>query len=1716
MKTKITFPLGFTAKTRAVRALRKIIMAGSLLLVAAPGLGDNYTFFNGSSCNYTLLYRYLVRYYGNWCVYPPSPLGGLSVYPCVVGDWRWYTANVGPGQTVTITLPGECLSVQYRAEGLFFVAPDGLHVYSVLRGGQYGNDIAIYNNCSSVTGVGQLGVGDGNDFPTPPGSPAPPGGDDGCPGMPVWRVSEPYITLWLEDEPLGYQPAIGPRISFRLSFKGREAAAGYDRNGFSVGKKWNFSWRSYVVKDWNSNNMVFFPGGGNRTYTTNMDYLTNTRLTGDTTNGFTLFFPDGGKDVYGLIVTNSSGTFQGAFLTERWNAQAQKTTLNYFDYNPNYCTDPNNLAVRLKNVVDGDGRTNSIYYATNNSYSSNLISQVADPFGRSVSLAYDNNGRLTNITDVAGISTSFACDTNDWVTNMTTPYGTNLFTITDSGTNVPPNGRSVLVTEPDGSKQLYLYTNNAPGVASSYATNQVPSTSPFTNTFDNSEMDLRNSFHWGRQQYAALSTTNISSFTASDYLKARMRHWLKADPTTLGETLSMERWPSPDGVTEGQKTWYDYASKTNSAYEGTQVLPLFTARMLPDGTTAFTRTARNGFGAVTNEVSTYSIGSTVYFRTNSFAYAANEIDLLSATNSLGVQVSCNAYNAYHQVFTNYNALNEMTVYTYDNSNRLTSISRPSGLVTTNIYGADGYLAQQIDVGIATNSFTYTNGLVFTHTDPRVLTVTNTWDALQRLRRVDYPGGTFITNCYDKLDLVRAVDRTGFPTAYHYDALRQLRDVTNALNRVTHYEYCTCGTLESITDPLNQTSVFVHDNAGRMTNTVYADNYSVNICYDLAGRLITVSDSAGSSVTNWYNNQGLLVAVSNALGRVQTAAYDILDRVTNSVDANGVSVDMTYDALGRLRSRAYPDGGMEKFGYTLNVSGPTSYTNQLEKVTRFGYDAAGRKIAETNANQEALQFTYSGAGDLLTLTDGKNQITRWNYDQFGRATNKLDATSAEIFRYAYDPNGRLTNRWTAVKGNTVYRYDPIGNLTNVDYAASPDITLQYDALNRLTNMVDAVGTNRYTYTAAGQLLSEDGPWASDTVSYTYNNRRRSTLSLLQPSASAWSVSYGWDAATRLTNVTSTAGSFGYSYLAPYSLLPATLSLPNGAYITNTYDSVARLLSTTLKNTQNSTLNTHDYSYNQGNQRTQQVFTPGNYVNYTYDNIGQLRTAKGKESGAVTNRLHEQMGYAYDAASNLKQRTNNALMQTVNVNSLNELSTVSRSGTLTVAGTTTSAATNVSVNSLTATRYADYTFAKDGFGLTDGTNTFTAIAQDNYGRVDTNTVSVFLPVTNSYSYDQNGNLTSDGRRGFDYDDENQLVRIVESNAWKSEFTYDGRMRRRIETNFVWQGGAWIPTNVVRYVYDGNLPIQHRDSNNVPVLTLTRGLDFSLTLQGSGGIGGLLAMTEASGSHSYYHADGNGNVTCLVNTNQLIVARYLFDPFGNTLSISGPKAFVNRYRFSSKPIHELSGNYDFLRRWYAPELQRWPNHDPLGELYDINLYRFVYNSPLNYLDVNGLWPSGGYGTRTVHQASIDRVLNNLPEADRRILRDQQRIADSGDNASIPNSFQHAMRPPGQSVEDARTLANQFARREIRSARCLERMGQHEDALRRLGNAMHLLQDATSPAHTGFQEWRGSFDGGAAHFGREDFDPRANSALDQATRRAYDFFNSNTPIPRDFNFFQ
>jgi RHS repeat-associated protein len=545
----------------------------------------------------------------------------------------------------------------------------------------------------------------------------------------------------------------------------------------------------------------------------------------------------------------------------------------------------------------------------------------------------------------------------------------------------------------------------------------------------------------------------------------------------------------------------------------------------------------------------------------------------------------------------------------------------------------------------------------------------------------------------------------------------------------------------------------------------------------------------------------------------------------------------------------------------------------------------------------------------------------------------DQTTADLI-YGYNANGWLTNRFTQTGTGsntdgyaTTYTYDAAGNLTQINYpAGTASVTNQYDALNRLTNRLDGLGQTRYLHAVLGngqRAFTEDGPWSSDQVTVTNRYGLRAALAIAQPTGQFLATN-AWDAAGRWSAVGGTAGTFTYAYPATGVVaLPAAVTLPGGGYITNQYDALGRLTRTELRTSGGSILNAYGYQYNSAYQRTligrtnTALSSYNGYVTAEYDTAGQLTKAWTYQLDG-TPVTSQKWSYGYDPAQNLNKRTNNTTVETFAVNALNQLTSIPDS----------------------------------------------TPAYDRRGNL----------VTRAFSGNQTWTYT--------YDHENRLTSVATDNYYtpegyrfKVEFVYDAQGRLRFKRNYIWSGGGWYGSGgETRYLYDGMLLLQERDGGNVPLVSYTRGRDLSGTLDGAGGIGGLLARSHGYSSgtwanHNFYHSDGNGNATALVNSGGTLQASYIYDPYGRYVSASGTLASTNVMRFSSKPwgaFHgsATSGLYYYGHRFYDPHLQRWLSRDPIREEGGVGLYVHVNNSPMSYIDPWGTqfrWPFTKGGTIT-----------------------------------------------------------------------------------------------------------------------------------------------------------
>ncbi|MDD2601267.1 MAG: RHS repeat-associated core domain-containing protein [Kiritimatiellae bacterium] len=236
----------------------------------------------------------------------------------------------------------------------------------------------------------------------------------------------------------------------------------------------------------------------------------------------------------------------------------------------------------------------------------------------------------------------------------------------------------------------------------------------------------------------------------------------------------------------------------------------------------------------------------------------------------------------------------------------------------------------------------------------------------------------------------------------------------------------------------------------------------------------------------------------------------------------------------------------------------------------------------------------------------------------------------------------------------------------------------------------------------------------------------------------------------------------------------------------------------------------------------------------------------------------------------------------------------------------------------------------------------------------------------TFDLDGNMTflpstSGGGAGgwhCQWDAENRLIGVSNlTTTVVACYTYDHQSRRISKSTLTPSTPSSSLTS--KFTYDGwNLIHEQTSTNNLSFIAhnlsfYTWGLDLSGTLQGAGGVGGLLCETKVTNSeiNTYYAlADANGNITEYLNDSGTVVAHSEYDAFGNTSASSGDMVDDFVFRFSSKYLDSETGLYYYGFRYYDPVTGRWLSRDPIEESGGINLYGIGGNDLINKIDLLG----------------------------------------------------------------------------------------------------------------------------------------------------------------------
>ncbi|HEV2826447.1 MAG TPA: RHS repeat-associated core domain-containing protein [Pyrinomonadaceae bacterium] len=204
---------------------------------------------------------------------------------------------------------------------------------------------------------------------------------------------------------------------------------------------------------------------------------------------------------------------------------------------------------------------------------------------------------------------------------------------------------------------------------------------------------------------------------------------------------------------------------------------------------------------------------------------------------------------------------------------------------------------------------------------------------------------------------------------------------------------------------------------------------------------------------------------------------------------------------------------------------------------------------------------------------------------------------------------------------------------------------------------------------------------------------------------------------------------------------------------------------------------------------------------------------------------------------------------------------------------------------------------------------------------------------------------------------------------------------------------------------------------------------------------------------------------STTSRVVEQLPYDSFGNSSGTS-----LTRYGYTGRERDPDTGLLYYRARFYDPQLGRFISEDPARFSGGRNWYAYVSNNPVNSTDPSGLWET------KAHNEIIDQAFAHcLDKSQRDWLKDASRWVDRAENQGAANAYQHGMRAPWESVEDARKGADKFIRDHQAAARnafpngCKDGYGKIPwNALWEFGKALHTLTDMTSPSHAGFQMWQ------------------------------------------------
>ncbi|MBP9156018.1 MAG: RHS repeat protein, partial [Xanthomonadales bacterium] len=486
--------------------------------------------------------------------------------------------------------------------------------------------------------------------------------------------------------------------------------------------------------------------------------------------------------------------------------------------------------------------------------------------------------------------------------------------------------------------------------------------------------------------------------------------------------------------------------------------------------------------------------------TRTLGYDGNG-NLVSETDFRG-NVTTYDYDAANRLQVKHEPLGRTSTYTHDALGHVLteSVAGPSSVTRTSTYAYahPRYARTLMEHGSGTPEVAreeyqldaHGNALVTTNANSH--TTTRTFDAFDRVE-TETLGGVTVTHTYDGNGNRLRTQQGAVTRSWTYDGANRVETATDGNGKLASTTYWPTGEVQSQTNPRGHMVWADIDARGQVTlrSGPRADQVQT-FGYDLAGNVIAETWANGRTLTHGYDELDRRKTSVDELGAAGAWDYDDDGHLLAETDAGGHQTTFDVNELGHRTAAHAPLGRTRTF--TVGIHGEVlSDTSPFGKVTTHRYDSRGQRIGTTlpsDANAQALVWTYDGLGNVLTASDGNGQVTTHTYDPRGRkestAISADDGGVAQTF--AYDNHDDLVTHTDRRGIAHAYRYDHEHRATRYQRAGITQWTREHDAVGNVLAETDANGhTTTSTYDAANQRISATRGGKTRRWTYTPTNQ-----------------------------------------------------------------------------------------------------------------------------------------------------------------------------------------------------------------------------------------------------------------------------------------------------------------------------------------------------------------------------------------------------------------------------------------------------------------------------------------------------------------------------------------------------------------------------------------------------------------------------------------------------